>query len=120
MTYFIGFELLTANALINEMEHNNNDFLSLEKVREYVKMVTSKLDENKIKFVLLSNVNRFEDCAQDYTVDFVNSLVKVNDEVSVEDLRDKYRGPLSYEVLKCCVEVEKKLNSVTDEAKHNL
>lgn len=53
---------------------------------------------------------QFEDYAQDFVADFPKGVVVVGDGVSYGDLRDHYRGIISYEVLAACANAEKEID----------
>ncbi len=111
MTKFIGVEILAANALINEIEHQDKDFITVDKAIEYSKGVSDILTKKGHKNVVLFDSSRFEDCEYLYKVDLEKDIIKKNDGVSVELLRDRFRGPLNLDVLTACMEEETILNN---------
>lgn len=116
MIKFIGFEVLVANALIHEMESSGKRYITLDYARKYAQQVSKNLDQDGVLHSILYDNNRFQDCKQDFIANVAEGAIVVNDGVSYDDLRDCYRGALSYEVLKACVKAEKELDLSTQKA----
>lgn len=110
MTRFIGFEVLVANALIHEMESSDKREISVARAQEYAQKVSKNLDQADVRHVIVYGGNRFQDCERYFAPNDANGVFVVNDGVSYEDLRDTYRGILSYEVLKACVKAEEEFD----------
>ena len=111
MTKFIGFEVLIANALIHEMESSGRRHVTLDYAQKYAQQVSKNLYQDGVPHAILYDNNRFQDCEHDFIANVAEGVIVVNDGVSSENLRENYRGMLSYEVLKACVKAEEEFDA---------
>ncbi len=107
MCKFIGVEILAANVLINLIESSNRRSVSLAELNkcgiEVVNILEKEFNETA---VVLYDKNRIGSFVVDYSdfFEYENDTLYVKD--SVEDtkqLRDWFRGTLSYEILSAII-----------------
>lgn len=103
MCKFIGVEILAANALIELLDLDNGiRSVSYETLNSYGIKVVEFIENNyNEKAVILTSKVRINSLVLDYSDYFEihDNLISVKEGVSVEDLRDRFRGPLALEIL---------------------
>ena len=113
MCKFIGVEILAANVLINLIESGKRRSVSLEELNkcgiEVVNILEKKFNE---KAVVLYDKTRIGSFVVDYSdfFKFEDDTLYVKDNVEdTEQLRDWFRGTLSYEILSAIITSVKSL-----------
>lgn len=112
MCKFIGVEILAANALIEALEHENMAFVPYSKLEEYgIKVIKFLEEKYKEKAVILYNENQVGNRILNYSEYFnvTNEGIEVRESVTADELRKKFRAPLTYEILKAflCEDIRK-------------
>ena len=112
MCKFIGVEVLAANALIEALENAMAGCVSFSKLEEYgIKVVSFLENQYNEQAVVLYNENQIGNRILNYTDYFevIEDSIVVKDGITIDDLRRKFRAPLTYEVLKAflCEEAKK-------------
>lgn len=107
MCKFIGIEILAANVLINLIESDNRRNVSLEELNkcgiEVVNILEKEFNETA---VVLYDKNRIGSFVIDYSdfFEYKNDTLYVKDSVKdTKQLRDWFRGTLSYEILSAII-----------------
>ena len=107
MCKFIGIEILAANVLINLIESSNRRSVSLEELNKCgIEVVNILEKEFKEKAVVLYDKNRIGSFVIDYSdfFEYENETLYVKDSVeNTEQLRDWFRGTLSFEILSAII-----------------
>lgn len=113
MCKFIGVEVLAANALIDILELNNGmRSITLEDLNDYGIEVVDFIATNfKERAVVIYDNNRVLNLVIDYSefFDYDNNVLSVKEGVTSDMLRERFRSPLSYEVLYAIIESTKKI-----------
>lgn len=105
MCKFIGVEILAANALIDILESEKGRTITFSKLNKYGIEVIKYLENNfKEQSVILYNGgyigNRILDYSEYFNINTEGNAISVNEGVTSEQLRKKFRTPLAYELLK--------------------
>ena len=111
MCKFIGVEILAANALIEALDNAMIGSVSFSKLEEYGVKVVSFLESTyNEQAVILYNEHQIGNRILNYTDYFevTDDSIVVKCGVTVDDLRRKFRAPLTYEVLKAFLSEEAK------------
>lgn len=114
MCKFIGVEILAANALIDILEAGKGRSVTLDELKNYGIEIVDILEKNfKERAVILYDRDRMINLVIDYGDYFEldGNTLKVKSNVSSEQLRDRFRGPLSYEILSAIITNRKNLLS---------
>ncbi len=105
MCKFIGVEVLVANALITAMENAQGSSITFSKLNEYGISVIDFLESNySERAIILYNDNengsgsRILNCTRYFEVK--GDTISVKKGVTAAILRNKFRTPLAYEILK--------------------
>lgn len=109
MCNFIGVEILAANALIDLLEANKGRSITLKTLNKFGIEVVEYLEKNfNEKSVVLFDRERIGNLVLDYSDMFTlqEDTLTVNEGVSTERLRDRFRGPLTYEILKAIIDCD--------------
>ncbi len=109
MCNFIGVEILAANALIYLVEANEGRAITFKALNDFGIEVAQYLEkEFGEKAVVLFDRNRIGNFVLDYSDLFTLSedTLTVKENVSIEELRDKFRGPLAFEILKAIIDCD--------------
>ena len=106
MCKFIGVEIIAANALINIIESGKGRSVSLHDLNKCGIEVVNYLEkEFKEKAVVLYDKNRIGNFIIDYSDYFYYShdILYVKEGVTTEQLRERFRGQLSFEILSAII-----------------
>ena len=106
MCKFIGVEIIAANALINIIESGKGRSISLKDLNKCGIEVVNYLEkEFNEKAVVLYDRNRIGSFIVDYSGYFCysNDTLYVNEGVTTEQLRERFRGQLSFEILSAII-----------------
>lgn len=105
MCKFIGVEVLAANALIDILDAKKGTKVSFDILELYGIKVAKCLEEKNINAVILFNQNLIGNMIIDYSDCFevAEDSISVKAGITVEELRQRFRAPLAYEILKAIV-----------------
>lgn len=106
MCVYIGIEDLAANALIEIMSKNSNArFVSYSELEKYGAEVIKFLNSKGEKAILILSRENTNDLFRNYSDIFEEDLnngisgIKLRSKITVEDLINKFRGYLAWDVL---------------------
>lgn len=109
MCNFIGVEILAANALIDLLEADKGRSITFKTLNKFGIEVVEYLEKNfNEKSVVLFDRERIGNLVLDYSDIFTlqEDTLTVKEGVSLERLRDRFRGPLTYEILKAIIDCD--------------
>ena len=106
MCVYIGIEDLAANALIELLSQNQGlRFVSYKKLESYGAEVVKFLNSRGEKAILILSRDTTNDMFRNYSDIFEEAFcdgalgIRLKDKVTMEDLINKFRGYLSWDVL---------------------
>ena len=106
MCYYIGIEDLVANALIEIVDKTKNRSVSFKKLNEYGAIIIRTLNSQNKESILLLSRDKTDDfihnCTEYFTIredDQGESFIILNDGITTDQLREKFRVNLSFNVL---------------------
>ena len=105
MSYYIGIEDLAANALIEILSRYDKRFVSYKDLEEYGAEVFRILREKDEKVVFILSRDRTNDMFRNYSDIFfetkhdLNLGIELKNSVTVDELIEKFRGYLAWDVL---------------------
>lgn len=102
MCKLIGVEILAANALIDILESKKGRGVPISALYDYGIEVASFYEKvSKERAVVLYDGNRIGNLVVDYSdlFEIKNDILFVKKGVNSEMLRDRFRGPLTFEIL---------------------
>ena len=106
MCVYIGIEDLAANALIEVMSINDNTrFVSYTELENYGAEVVKFLNSKGEKAILILSRESTNDMFRNYSDIFEETLnngtwgIELKSNITIEDLIDKFRGYLAWDVL---------------------
>lgn len=111
MCIYIGIEDLAANALIELLKKKDERFVSYEDLEEYGAEVVRLLNDKGEKAVLVLSRENTNNMFRDYSNMFEEKYkdsklgIALKENIEVDDLIDKFRGYLAWEVLLAFVNV---------------
>lgn len=106
MCKFIGSEILAANALIELFELSKINKVKFDQLDAYgIQAVQYYQNKFKDKMVIFISKSSFENLVIDYSdcFEIKNSELYIKQGVTTDLLRERFRGPLMYEVFKTLV-----------------
>lgn len=112
MQCFIGIEDLVANALIEIVEQTNNRTVSFSQLNNYGEAIIAKLSNENITATLIFSKDAtnqfFHDCSDIFSIKETDSdiLITLNENISTEYLRNRFRINLTLNMLKAFVSQE--------------
>ena len=111
MCIYIGIEDLAANALIELLKKKDERFVSYEDLEEYGTEVVRLLNDKGEKAVLVLSRENTNNMFRDYSNMFEEKYkdsklgIALKKNIKADDLIDKFRGYLAWEVLLAFVNV---------------
>ena len=105
MCYYIGIEDLAANALIEILSKTTTRFVSYRELENYGAEVVSLLNSQGEKAILILSRENTNDMFRNYSDIFIEEKndsmfgISLKENITVDDLIDKFRGYLAWDVL---------------------
>jgi len=109
MCYYIGIEDLVANALIELVEKTGKREVHFETLNKYGEIIIRQLNSESREAVFIFSKEKtngfFHDCSDYFTLreSTTGTVILLNDNVSTDVLRARFRVNLAFDLLKAFV-----------------